>query len=159
MTVTVRAVDGYWNLATSTATVHVTTTDANATEPSDQALSGGSQTFSVSFPTSGFWTVTASDVTGAPALTSSTSAAIHANPGTTTKLLIVLPGETYAPGTATGKTGTANQPASGAQFTFMVYATDASWNYTEAEPTVRVTSSDGGATLPADHMLLRARTR
>jgi hypothetical protein len=47
---------------------------------------------------------------------------------TATKLQILLPGETSAPGTPTGKTGTPVQPLWGIEYTFTVNAVDDQWN-------------------------------
>src|SRR5205814_2131821 len=101
--VTVNAVDANWNLISSTHTVGITTTDANDTHPANTALTAGTKTFAVTFKSAGTWTITASDVTDATK-TANTSPSITANAGAFTKLQILLPGETAAPGTSTGKT-------------------------------------------------------
>jgi hypothetical protein len=72
-----------------------------------------------------------------------------------TKLQVLMPGETAAPGTATGKTGTPDTQFAGAPFTVTVNAVDANWNLaTSASDAIHLTSSDGAATLPADLPLL-----
>jgi hypothetical protein len=72
-----------------------------------------------------------------------------------TKLQVLMPGETAAPGTATGKTGTPDPQFAGAPVTVTVNAVDANWNLaTSASDTIRITSNDGLATLPADLPLL-----
>lgn len=60
---TVRAVDSVWNLVSSSDTVHLTSTDGTATLPADAALGGGTATMTVTFGSSGTFTITASDVT------------------------------------------------------------------------------------------------
>ncbi len=62
---------------------------------------------------------------------------------TPTQLFLLVPNETYAPGTATGKTGTVTGQTAGNTFTVQVYATDAWYNLVDTiAHTVRVTSSD-----------------
>src|SRR5438093_13747122 len=103
--VTVNAVDANWNVATtSTDTVAVTSTDANAVLPANTGLVSGTQTLSVTLKTSGTRTITASDVPDG-SKTSNTTASITVNAGAFVKLQLLVPGETAAPGTATGKTG------------------------------------------------------
>ena len=71
------------------------------------------------------------------------------------KLQVLMPGETAAPGTASGKTGTPDPQQVGIPFNVTVNAVDANWNLsTRADDTVHVTSSDAAATLPADAALV-----
>src|SRR4029077_1755481 len=70
------------------------------------------------------------------------------------KLQILLPGETAAPGTPSGKTGTPTAEAAGSAFTATVNAVDANWNPVSATDTVAITSSDSNATLPANAALV-----
>ncbi|HLH56544.1 MAG TPA: hypothetical protein VKY92_23365 [Verrucomicrobiae bacterium] len=71
-----------------------------------------------------------------------------------TKLQILLPGETAAPGTLTGKTGTPTAQANGVAFNVTVNAVDANWNVINyVKDTVHFTSPDSNATLPADGAL------
>jgi hypothetical protein len=51
--VTVNAVDANWNVVSSTDTVAITSSDANATLPANAALVAGTQTFSVTLKTGG----------------------------------------------------------------------------------------------------------
>jgi hypothetical protein len=68
---------------------------------------------------------------------------------TVTKLLLLLPGETSAPGTLTGKAGTPISHAAGVPFTVDVRAVDANWNLvTSSNPTVSFSSGDATAILP-----------
>src|SRR5438094_3454022 len=63
--------------------------------------------------------------------------------GAATKLQILLPGETAAPGTLAGKSGTALAQTAGTPFTVTVNAVDATWNLVNTvTDTVRITSSD-----------------
>jgi len=66
------------------------------------------------------------------------------------KLQILVPGETAAPGTASGKTGTPLTQTPGTAFDVTVNAVDEFWNLvTTATDTITLTSSDAAAVLPA----------
>src|SRR5262249_19236892 len=104
-TVTVNSVDANWNVRSTNDTVAITSSDANAILPTNAALVGGIKTFSVTLKTAGATTVTASDVTHA-GTTANTSAPVSVGAAPFAKLQLLVPGETAAPGTATGKTGT-----------------------------------------------------
>lgn len=78
-----------------------------------------------------------------------TSSAFTVSAGAATQLQTLLPGETAAPGTGSGKTGTPTAQPSGGSFITTVNAVDANWNVVSSTPTVRITSSDGAATLPS----------
>jgi autotransporter-associated beta strand protein len=73
--VTVLAVDAYWNPVSSTDTVGVTSSDPLAVLPANAALVAGSRTFSITLETAGTATITGRDVTN-PARTSYTTDAI-----------------------------------------------------------------------------------
>ena len=60
-------------------------------------LSGGQAVFPVTFLTAGSRVLVSTTAAG---LTTSTSAVIAVNPGVADRLLVLLPGETYAPGRA-----------------------------------------------------------
>src|SRR5262249_43202100 len=103
--VTVNAVDANWNVVSSVMdTVAITSSDANATLPANGALVGGTQLFSVTLKSSGARTVTASDASDGTK-TSNTSSSISVTAGAFVKLQLLVPGETAAPGSTTGKTG------------------------------------------------------
>ena len=78
---------------------------------------------------------------------------LEARAQTATKLQLLLPGETAAPGTPSGKTGTPTTPVAGTAFTVTVRAVDANWNLISTNDTVQITSSDANATLPANAAL------
>src|SRR5206468_3998926 len=101
-TVTVNAVDANWNLVnTVTDTAGITSSDSNATLPVNAALSAGTQTFNVTLRTVGTATITATDITDG-GKTANTSPSITVNAGAFVKMQLLVPGETAAPGTATG---------------------------------------------------------
>src|SRR4029078_1474835 len=101
----VNAVDTNWNPVGSTDTVGITSTDPNATLPSNAALVAGTKTFSITPKTAGTPPSTATDATDG-AKSPNTSPATTISAGSFAKLQVLLPGETAAPGTASGKTGT-----------------------------------------------------
>ncbi len=63
--ITVNAVDAVWNVVPSSDTVDITSSDPSAILPQDAALVNGTQTFAVTFNSTGSFTVTATDVTDA----------------------------------------------------------------------------------------------
>ncbi|MBU4123817.1 hypothetical protein KJ959_09110, partial [bacterium] len=152
-TVTVRAVDEYWNTNASTSpTVAIALGDTNATPPADRALSNGVSTFTVTFKTADNlagkkWIITASDVSGA--LVSTVTAAVSVSPNYNNKrLLVLLPGQTRTPGASPGRTGSVSWHAAGSTFTFSVYDVDNNFNRCDSRgsyPEVSFTSTDGYA--------------
>ena len=69
-------------------------------------------------------------------------------------LQILLPGESAAPNTLAGKTGSPTLELAGASFPVTVNAVDGNWVVVPgASPTVAISSSDSGATLPANAAL------
>src|SRR5207247_8520379 len=102
---TVNAVDNYMNVVnTITGTMDMTSSDANATLPADAALVARTRTLSVTFKTAGSQTLTATDVTDG-SKSANTSPAMTVNTGAFVKLQLLVPGETAAPGSVAGKTG------------------------------------------------------
>ena len=152
--VTVNAVDSSWNVVSSaTDVVGITTSDPNGVLPTNAALVSGTGSFGLTFKTAGSRAVTASDMT-TPARTASTSPATTVNPGAFTKLQILVPGETPAPGTASGNTGTPTAQTAGSAFTVTVNAVDAYWNLVNTiGDVVSMTSTDPNAILPSDALL------
>src|SRR6266481_2361598 len=136
---TVNAVDANWNLINSvTDTVGITSSDSHASLPANAALVTGTQIFSVTLISDG-------------SATANTSSSITVNAGASAKLQLLMPGETAAPGTASGKTGTATAQTAGAAFNVTVNAVDANWNLVNnLTDTVGITASDSNATLPAN---------
>jgi hypothetical protein len=150
-TITVRAVDQYWNLVPGiNDNIHLTSTDAFAWMPADTVLNNGQCLIQVRLHKSGNQTITASDNDNSSILTD-TSSPITIVGGTFAKVLILAPGEFPAPGTASGRGGTATDQSINYAFTVTVMATDAWWNPVSG-PTdvVHITSNDPLAQLPAD---------
>ena len=79
------------------------------------------------------------------------SSVIVVYPYTFSKLQLLVPGETAAPGTATGKTGTPSGQNVTSDFFITVNAVDANWNrVSTVTDLIGITSSDPIATLPAN---------
>ncbi|HTL55256.1 MAG TPA: hypothetical protein VL361_06230 [Candidatus Limnocylindrales bacterium] len=72
-----------------------------------------------------------------------------------TKLQVLMPGETAAPGTASGKTGTPTAQQAGLPFDVTVNAVDDKWNLVNyVTDTVKITTTDASASLPLDAALV-----
>lgn len=69
---------------------------------------------------------------------------------TFTKLQVIMPGETAAPGTTTGKTGTPDQQAVGTEFSVVINSVDDNWYPIKSTDTIHFTSTDETALLPDD---------
>lgn len=74
--------------------------------------------------------------------------------GPYTRLQVLLPGESPAPGTGTGKSGAPSSQTVGVPFNVTVRATDSTWNLvTTITNSVDLTSSDASASLPSTFSL------
>ena len=69
------------------------------------------------------------------------------------KLQVLMPGETAAPGTLTGKTGTPDAQTPGVPFNVRVNSVDELWNVVSNGDTINITSTDNTATLQGDTAL------
>src|SRR5207244_12527003 len=99
------------------------------------------------------WSPSTSDDTDATK-TAYSSPLITVNPGAVTKLQILLPGESAAPGTSTGKAGAPSDQVAGSAITnrVVVNAVDANWNVVPGSvPNVTITSTDSSATIADDN--------
>src|SRR5205823_4521356 len=104
------------------------------------------------FKTAGSRTLTATDVTDG-SKSANTSPSITVNAGAFVKLQLLAPGETAAPGSATGKTGTPAAQITGTAFNVTVNAVDANWNLVSNTDTVGITTTDANDTHPANAAL------
>jgi hypothetical protein len=69
--------------------------------------------------------------------------------GPYTRLQVLVPGESPAPGTTSGRTGTPRAQTVGVPFDITVRACDATWTpVTSVTSAIRIQSTDGSATLP-----------
>jgi Bacterial Ig-like domain (group 1)/FlgD Ig-like domain len=74
--------------------------------------------------------------------------------GPYTRLQVLLPGESAAPGTGTGKSGAPVGQTVGVPFSVTVRACDSTWNLvTSVTNSITLTSSDGSASLPPSFSL------
>jgi hypothetical protein len=86
--------------------------------------------------------------------TNAVSSNVVVSAGTFTKLLLLAPGETAAPGTAIGKTGTPTGQAPSAAFNVTVRAVDDNWNLvSSATDVIGFSSSDILAAMPTNAAL------
>ena len=156
--VIVRGVDQFWNrVPTANDRVAMSSTDAFAAMPAETTLMNGEISFPATLYKCGMQTITASDVT-APSVTAHTSRPVEILGGPYARILVLAPGEELAPGTETGRTGTATDQSINFAFTVTVYATDAWWNpVTGVGDMIRITSNDPMAELPPDAPLLDGR--
>jgi hypothetical protein len=73
------------------------------------------------------------------------------------KLQVLMPGETAAPGTATGKTGTPTAQIAGVPFDVTVNSVDQFWNPIPSTDSIAITSSDASAALPSNAALVNGK--
>ncbi|MFH1957357.1 MAG: hypothetical protein ABIJ15_02645 [bacterium] len=152
-TVTVLACDMFYNQTKATPTVTIETTDLYDIEPDDKQLANGFATFNITMKEEGSQHVSSSDTV--LSLDCYTSKAISIGYGPAVKLQVLLPGETPAPGTESGKnsSGLLTQTA-GAMFTITVNCVDQFWNINpDVSPYVQGTSSDKYDTEPSSKTL------
>ena len=97
-------------------------------------------------------TIIAANGVGLPATQTFT---LTVSAGAFTQLQVLVPGETPAPGTTNGKTGTPSLEYVNGAFNVTVNAVDANWNVVSTvSDTVHITSSDAKAVLPTDAALV-----
>jgi large repetitive protein len=114
------------------------------------AALAGTATVAGSYPI----TIAASNGVGSPAMQAFT---LIVTAGDFTKLQLLVPGETAAPGTASGKTGTPNTEYVNGAFNVIVNAVDTNWNVVSSvTDTVNITSTDTdpNVKLPANAALV-----
>ena len=134
---TVTAKDAVGNTATGyTGTVHITTSDANATLPADATLTNGVGSFSITFKTAASQSLTATDTV--MSTIKGTAAGIVVTPGAATQFTLTAPASA----------------AIGAAISSIVTAKDAYGNVAKGYTgTVHFTSTDALAVLPANTAL------
>jgi hypothetical protein len=150
-TLTLRAVDDYWNIVpTVNDTLALGSSDAFAGMPAETTLSNGQRLLPVRLYKSGGAVIWASDP-GRSGIRPDTSSTVQVTGGAFARLLITAPGESPAPGTATGRTGTATDQSINYAFNVTVRATDQWFNpVTTSNHTVHISSNDPLAQLPPD---------
>jgi hypothetical protein len=153
-TLTVRAVDAYWNMVSGVRdSIRLGSDDAFAAMPAETTLANGQVLIPTRLYKSGQTRIWASDPVTA-GIRPDTSSVVTVTGGPFARVLILAPGESPAPGTATGRTGTATDQSINYAFTVRVLATDSWWNPVGGvSDVVHVTSGDPLARLPRDTTL------
>jgi hypothetical protein len=153
--VTVRAVDEWFNRVPAVNNqVELTSSDPFLNAPNPVTLTSGEATVSATLFAAGLQTITATDLDDSGSA-AGTSSSIPVSAGPYTKLVLIAPGETLAPGSAEGRSGTATDQSINFAFTVKVYATDAWFNrITGVTDLVRITSGDPLAELPPDTQMV-----
>jgi hypothetical protein len=158
--ITVQRLDQFGNAVTAEAnrTITLSTTATTSGMFRDTGDSGPILTVTINSGSSTASFLYRDTVTGTPTITSASTApttitsltqVTTAIAAAFTKLQTLLPGETAAPGTPTGKMGTPNVQTAGSVFTVTVNAVDANWNLVSTiTDTVQITSADNNASLP-----------
>jgi hypothetical protein len=157
-TMTVRAVDQFWNLVPGVSDrIGLASTDSFAWMPTDTTLVNGQVLIPTRLHKSGYQTITATDIDNG-SIQANTSSQVLVIGGTFSRVLILAPGEFPAPGTASGRGGTATDQSINYAFTVTVLATDQWWNPVGGvTDVVRVTSNDLLAQLPPDEAMVDGR--
>ena len=157
-TIRVRAVDYYWNLVPDVNDrVSLGSTDLFADMPVETTLTGGEISLPVTLYSCGMQTINTSDL-DTPGISPHTSRPVEIIPGSYARILLLAPGEEPAPGTESGRTGTATDQSISYSFTVTVYATDQWWNpVTGVSDVIHLTSNDPLAELPADAPMSNGR--
>jgi len=151
-TVTVDIADAFWNLTPGTSQeIRLVCDDPfSVVSPSTQVVVG-SATFTVTPKRAGATYVRAELVNAVPpwgpTLNVDTATVVSVAPGVPSRLLLVLPGEDFDQGSATGKAGVATEQKAGASFGVKVGVVDSFYNKVTGRPAdVRVnTPSDAYA--------------
>lgn len=143
---------GAYVTVSSTSVATITTPDANSSISGRQVVVGsdGTITFTLkSTTTSGTANVTAttSGISG----NANGSLSVNIVPGPLSKLVAILPGETFSKTSGTGKTGTPSAHTAGSAYTIKVYAVDINYNIiTTCTDNVKLESSqEFSQTVPA----------
>ena len=157
-TLTVRAVDQFWNLVPGVNdSIRLGSDDAFAQMPAETLLANGQVLIPIRLYKSGQTRIWASDPVTA-GITPDTSSAVTLTGGPFAKVLILAPGESPAPGTATGRTGTATDQSINYSFNVTVLAADSWWNPVGGvSDVVHLTSGDPLAQLAPDAPMVDGR--
>jgi hypothetical protein len=151
-------VDQYWNVVSGIGDrISFTSTDEFAGLPAETTLVSGQLVFPGRLYESGTQTITIADVDNAGIL-GNTSGNVTIVGGSFSRVLVLAPGESPAPGTATGRTGAVIDQSINYAFTLTVLATDQWWNPV-AGPTdvVHVACDDPLAQVPGDQAMVNGR--
>jgi hypothetical protein len=154
-TVTVQRQDQYGNAVTAEAARTVTLTSSSSgtitfSPSSSLTIATNSSSASFTYTDTKVGTPTLTAASTSPSTLNSATQLETIVAGTFVKLQILVPGETAAPGTGTGKTGTPSTQTAATPFNVTVNAVDANWNPVNmASDTVQFTSTGSSCALPA----------
>ncbi|MBI5244339.1 MAG: carboxypeptidase regulatory-like domain-containing protein [Elusimicrobia bacterium] len=132
LAVTVDLADAYWNLTLGTSQqVRLFADDPYAVLPPDQVIVG-SAALNATLKRAGSTLIRAEMVSDPPAwgptLSKDTGTALSVFSGMPSKLLLKLPGESFKPGSPTGKSGTPAPAAAGQSYSVVAGVTDDYYN-------------------------------
>jgi hypothetical protein len=154
---TVRACDQYFNrVQGNNDTIALTSTDAFANMPAQITLVNGELVVPIKMYRSGYQRVTAHDATNS-GVTDYTSTQIRIIGGPYSRIVVLCPGETIAPGTAQGRTGTATDQSINYSFLVTVQATDNWFNpVTGVTDVIHLATNDPAPTvqIPPDQAMV-----
>ncbi|MEQ1918384.1 MAG: hypothetical protein ABL955_04235, partial [Elusimicrobiota bacterium] len=135
--VTVDIADAFWNLTPGvTQEIRLTSDDPFAViVPTTQVITG-SAVYAVTLKRAGTTLVHAELVNGLslPSLSADDSTPITVQPGTPSRLLTILPGETFSQGSPTGKGGAPVDQTAGTGFSVQVGVVDSFFNLVTGRP-------------------------
>lgn len=158
-TVTIRAVDSGGNTQPNYAADAILTsnTGVGSVTPNQITFANGTWTGQVTaFGAGGAVALTCADYSVPPKIGSSPSFVV--SPGPFYQMQVILPGQTAAGGTATGKTGTPTNQSAGVPFNVTVRAVDQWWNLVPGVTDVAgLTSTDTFAWMPAETTLVNGQ--
>ncbi|HEX5131681.1 MAG TPA: FlgD immunoglobulin-like domain containing protein [Candidatus Krumholzibacteria bacterium] len=151
----IRAVDQYWNRVPGiNDAVDLSSTDEFAGMPAQIALVNGEKIQPVTLYRAGYQRITATHATNG-AILPHTSSQVLVNGGPYSRIVLLCPGETIAPGTAEGRSGAATDQSINYAFNATIYATDQWYNPVGgATDVIHITSGDPLAQLPADQAMV-----
>jgi hypothetical protein len=125
--------------------------------PTDTVLVNGQVLIPTRLHKSGYQTISVRDSDNV-SIQANTSSQVFVVGGTFARVLLLAPGETPAPGTVTGRGGTAQDENINYAFTVTALATDQWWNPVGgATDVVHITSGDPLAQLPPDEAMVDGR--
>ncbi|MEW6608468.1 MAG: carboxypeptidase regulatory-like domain-containing protein, partial [bacterium] len=114
-------------------------------------LSYGSTVLTMTAYTTGIWQAGSFEAMDMVTAKVGYNSEFEVSPGNPTKLLILAPGESLAPGTQNGKSSLPNSQIASQQFNLTIYATDDYYNLVTlpSSQALTVTSTDTQASIPA----------
>ena len=152
---TIRAVDQYWNRVPGiNDAVDLSSTDQFAGMPAQVTLVNGELVQPVTLYRAGYQRITATHATNS-AILPHTSSQVFVTGGPYSRIVLLCPGQTIAPGTAEGRSGAATDQSINYAFNLTIYATDQWYNPVGGvTDVIRITSGDPLAQLPPNEAMV-----